>query len=486
MPIFDACPISRYFLKPNGIRLEVCRETFMDTFQVSKNVMKTLQGHLLAGNILVQDQRGLHTNQPKQPQNVINLINQHINSYEKFTCHYSRRQHEEFLSPQLTVAKMFREFCQQNAALPNVMSKRNLYYRLFQESGLVIGTPVSDTCAECEKLEVQIKVATTQQDKSRLESLKDTHLFYADVTYKSLNADLQMSQADPTYIVKCGDLQKVLFTPSLDHANMFYRRKLSTYNFCLYNGGDGSSDMCVWSEVDGGRGSDEIGSCILYCLEQEFQPLPPNQNRTLIYWCDRCAGQGNNFQILTLFKVLIQRRYFTTIHQKFLVTGHSFLPCDRQFALIEKVKKAAKPMIPQDWVNIIREASVQGSFRLRQMNNQDFYRLSMLEDHIPRPRGFHVTQHMWYCMDFGQEHLILARDSHGPGVWTPFTIRQAVSRQRYANRPLWNSAIVANLQIPRKFNQQIPLDRAKFDDIMSMMPFLLPQHQQFYQALPHH
>jgi hypothetical protein len=47
----------------------------------------------------------------------------------------------------------------------------------------------------------------------------------------------------------------------------------------------------------------------------------------------------------------------TQIHHKFLVSGHSFLPCDRDFRVIEKQKKYHPEVyIPNDWITVILKA----------------------------------------------------------------------------------------------------------------------------------
>lgn len=45
------------------------------------------------------------------------------------------------------------------------------------------------------------------------------------------------------------------------------------------------------------------------------------------------------------------------IDHKFLVSGHSFLPCDQDFGLIEKQKKHHQNIfVPNDWHSVIKNA----------------------------------------------------------------------------------------------------------------------------------
>lgn len=45
------------------------------------------------------------------------------------------------------------------------------------------------------------------------------------------------------------------------------------------------------------------------------------------------------------------------IHHKFLVSGHSYLSCDRDFGVIEKEKRYHPEMyVPNDWIKVIENA----------------------------------------------------------------------------------------------------------------------------------
>lgn len=459
----------------------------MDTFRISRSRVQQLQHLLQNGTIVAHDARGKHGNQFKNSANLRQAILNHINGFPKYSCHYSRRNHEEYLSPDLTVIKMFRLFVQQNPNLPGVEKKETLYRQIFKEANIRIGIPKSDTCSSCDRLVMEVRLAA-QGSRIRLdaESQQSLHHAMADAAHLELTDDIRKSRADPSYVVKCGDLEKVLFTPTLLHSEMYYKRQLSTFNFCIYNGGDDSSDMYMWSETVGNRGVDEIGSCILKNIEDNFARLQIGESRVLIFWSDRCRGQVNNFQLLTLFKYLIQRQYFTKIEQKFLHSGHSFMPCDRQFALIEKNKKKTPAMVPNDWMRIVSETKITEPFRVHEITQADIMNIGLLEQVIPRPRDLKVTQNMKYLMKSDEPHLIYARSDHLPGIWLPpFTIHRPYSRQNFQNRPLWRHQDMHNFNLAQKYNRLIPISREKYQDLQTMVPLLPPQYRNFYINLPH-
>ncbi|KAJ4427408.1 hypothetical protein ANN_25030 [Periplaneta americana] len=54
---------------------------------------------------------------------------------------------------------------------------------------------------------------------------------------------------------------------------------------------------------------------------------------------------------------------FEHIEQRFLLSGHSFLQCDSDFALIEKLQKVTKAFIPSDLLKIVQDSKVVKPFQ---------------------------------------------------------------------------------------------------------------------------
>ncbi|KAJ8892874.1 hypothetical protein PR048_005455 [Dryococelus australis] len=53
--------------------------------------------------------------------------------------------------------------------------------------------------------------------------------------------------------------------------------------------------MMFWHKAIGDRGSTEIASCLLRYVEEDYTPLREGEERKLVVWSDRCAGQNNNW-----------------------------------------------------------------------------------------------------------------------------------------------------------------------------------------------
>lgn len=124
---------------------------------------------------------------------------------------------------------------------------------------------------------------------------------------------------------------------------MYYSRQLACFNIGVHVGDTEDAYMCLWNESVSGRGGNEIVSSLLKVLS-----LLPTNKRKLIIWTDNCIGQNKNKMMVTALVNLVAKGTFDEVNHKFLVSGHTFLPCDRDFAMIEKRKRVTKVFVPKD------------------------------------------------------------------------------------------------------------------------------------------
>ena len=64
--------------------------------------------------------------------------------------------------------------------------------------------------------------------------------------------------------------------------------------------------------------------------------------------------------------------YSETIDHKFLTPGHTYLPSDWDFGLIEKKKKESEIYIPAQWFNLFEGKCLQKPFYVSRMKKEDF------------------------------------------------------------------------------------------------------------------
>lgn len=85
-----------------------------------------------------------------------------------------------------------------------------------------------------------LKKCLGQTDRDELAAEYDSHPTEAKRRYNLKSEDTKMSKTNPTNKVLTGDLQKCLPTSLLTNAQSFYKLKLWTLNYTLFDSSDNS------------------------------------------------------------------------------------------------------------------------------------------------------------------------------------------------------------------------------------------------------
>jgi hypothetical protein len=121
------------------------------------------------------------------------------------------------------------------------------------------------------------------------------------------------------------DLQAVLLSPKTNANSMFYKTKLQTHNFTLYNLADHDGYCYTWDETHGDLSSD-VFAWLQYNHFSAYLTDHP-QVKLLIIWSDGCGYQNRNSTVANAYAHLAMMKS-VTITQKYLVSGHSQMECD--------------------------------------------------------------------------------------------------------------------------------------------------------------
>ncbi|XP_050964419.1 uncharacterized protein LOC127164494 [Labeo rohita] len=391
-------------------------------------------------------------------------IREHIQSFPRQPNHYSRMKGDverEYLSPDLNLLRMYRLYKENN---PSSTAKFWLYRDIFKQQNLSFGQPRSDTCAKCDALFSKLTAATTDGERLKIATESELHHRKAEKAYTQLQADTEWAKANKDCHVICIDMQGVVYTPNLTHSNVYYQRQLANYNLCIQEmGTDNPPTMCLWHEGIAHRGSIEVASCLLKWVETSFAPLVHAKERKLIIYSDRCCGQNNNWRVLNLMALLVSRRYFSQIEQKFMVSGHSFLPCDRSFATLEKRRKVSTLYTPSNVAEMIHGARQQHPFKVIEMACADFRQLP--DSTLKRPPGLLITSMMWL--------KVTASLYEGWKTWL-------ITKQRKNQPP---PAPLFSSTYARAYEDPLPVKKEKYHDLMSMLAYMPVEAQAFYETL---
>ena len=142
-----------------------------------------------------------------------------------------------------------------------------VYRRVFcGEFNLSFHIPRKDICAKCRLFE-----DADSSEKEMLREEHEKHLQRKELARKEKAIDKEKAKVahSPWHAVTM-DLQSVLSTPCGNVSSLYYARKLSVYNFTIYDQASEDGYCMVRDETQWHRGSNEIGSLIYRYLNRSI------------------------------------------------------------------------------------------------------------------------------------------------------------------------------------------------------------------------
>ncbi|KAF2906166.1 hypothetical protein ILUMI_00004 [Ignelater luminosus] len=289
-----------------------------------------------SGNIVPkQDMRGKHSNRPnKLAADVVATVREHIESFPPRESYYSRNESQKkYLPAELTYDLLKKK----EQTKPRITY--DFYYRYFVEHfNLSFGFPRTDTCSTCDMINVQIESAPNRKEKQCILQRKELHLRKAQAFYDDLKAKTQLAETDPTVETLCFDYQQNLPVSLLTTGDIFYAQQLWVFNQAFHSCSDKKAEMYMFDETIGKKGCIETVSFLKHYIEKHLR-----KSVTILHiFTDNCGGQNKNAVVLHFFMSLVRNDTLSKIVYYLPEPGHSFLPCDRDFAQIEKKKRRKK------------------------------------------------------------------------------------------------------------------------------------------------
>lgn len=346
---------------------EVCRDMYVNTFQISTKRINTALCKVQKNKL--KDERGQKGKKPKVSNETIQKIIDHINSFPTYVSHYTRNETEaKFVSHDLTENKMFQLYIEaENPKVGFTFFKRVFY----QNFNLRRKPPIKDTCNKCDLFKNQIKNVTNEQTKLAVQASFDEHLKKAADARTQMKNDFSEATTKPHLETVSYDMQKVLGLPKLPTNLVYYKRQLSIFNEGIHCASSNIPYAFIWSEVIAGRGAQEVGSCLKKFIDLHLK----KDTKELVLWSDSCGGQNRNIKlVLLLKKILHDHPTLLKIELKYLESGHSFLINDTDFGLIERaLKQQVRIYTLNDFHSIIEGCKTRNKFVVQQMKCDDFF-----------------------------------------------------------------------------------------------------------------
>lgn len=347
-----------YEIQTRAGKLQVCKKAFINIHGITNERVRRLT-NLLSQGKSPKDKRGKCKSGNANPGTMIDSIREHIASFPTKEGHYVN-QECKYLSERLNVRIMHQMFKEKH---PSLDVKYSFYRKIFLEHfELKFGRPQVDTCCSCEELEMKIKSKFLNDTAKRVYvAEKMVHIRRAKKFYKKLQDISALAKCDDSVGAVCIDFMQNLNLPCIPVQETFYLRQVTVNVFCVHNLMDDSATFFVYHEGMGCKGPNEVASFLMQYLRTNM----PEKVETLHIFSDGCGGQNKNHTVLRVLAALVATGKYMKIEQYFPIRGHSFLPCDRDFAVLKrKLKLCDRVYTLKEYVELIITSSQKNKFQV--------------------------------------------------------------------------------------------------------------------------
>ena len=423
------------------------------------------------------DQRGKHTPHNKTTTENISYIKRHIESFPVVESHYQRKCTKRmFLEQGLSISKMFELY--KAKCLEDHMSpvSEMVYRKIFcTEYNLSFHKPKKDTCSTCNAFEQKKKANTiTQEDEINIEA----HTKRKEESRAEKENDKKVSQSDKSVCAVTFDLEAVLSTPCSNVSQVYYKRKLNSYNLTVYSLANKQGTCYIWDETHGQRGSSEIGTCIITYISS----LPSVVQHVILY-SDCCSGQNRNQYLASgLLHTVVHHPQVHTIEQKFLESGHTQMECDSMHSSIEHAKKRTSIFVPDQWDTVIHMARRNKPYVVIPLRFDNFFDLKMHTKNSYKNFKTDVEGNKvnWLKVKVLKLSKEMPDEIHVKYEFHEKEFRRINVAKSARGRSTQDKAL------PRKYQCKLPISPAKKKDLLDLCDSLvIPEiYHGFYNSLP--
>lgn len=463
-----------YFLPLNDDMIQVCKSSFMNVLDVGPKVIEyTMKRDKIYDT---KDRRG-HHKKIEISKAARDSIRKHIDRFQRVDSHYCRGNTErQYLDKGLSVKKMYRmyvEDCDKNNIIPE---KLWLYNSIFnKEFNLGFHHPKKDLCTFCEVYKSLDDAKKKDREKEFLE-----HQERKERIRHQKQCDIEKALEDNNTRVINFDLQKVLISPKTEIGEVYYSRKLATYNFTVFDIVSKQASCFMWYESVAKRGSNDISSC-MYKYNKSLGAVDH-----IIYYSDSCSGQNRNLPFSCMCLYSVQNMPINTITHTYFERGHSQMEGDSVHATIEKATKKHDMFGPTDWMTAVSNCKVsEPRYKVLEVDTSDIKDFKDLADHTVSNR--HKAPD-GSTLQWTKVHVFEYRKSEPNRIYFKYDVNSSFNFIEIARPNLRRKMkTIEGYELKDAYESKICISKRKYDDLLSLCQRnIIPQrYHSFYSSLPH-
>jgi len=347
-----------YSLTFKDERKIVCLQFILSTLDITKKFLYYTVDNASPAKILSKlDKRGKHVPINKKSEDTLKSIDEFIQKLPAVKSHYCRASsNRKYLPTEIeNVGRLYKidtSYCTSNKL--EIISKTMFRKIFYTKYNIGFHKPKKDKCRFCSKYENIMSARELTEEEQKLKSIHEEE---KTAVKEMFLFDQNLSKANGNFLCASFDLQKVLNTPQGQNMNLYYSRKYSMFNLTVYESGPQNAIAYLWGETNGGRGCNEIVTCIYkYLLGLDEKRL----YKSVALYCDSCCGQNKNrAMIAMLYNTKFE--HIEEVKLTFLLPGHTYMPVDSVHATIERFTRNKTVWSPSQWSTLITNSRINPS-----------------------------------------------------------------------------------------------------------------------------
>ncbi|KAF2366617.1 hypothetical protein FHG87_002624 [Trinorchestia longiramus] len=454
--------VVHYYLKDT----RVCKKTFANTLCVTQSRLDYLITAKAAPcGALIQDMRGRKIPGNKIPDITYTKINEFLSRFPKYKSVHSRDK--VYFHSDLTKKELHQRFCEE---YPEHSISMFIFRQALKRYNIEIYSLDSDSCSKCDRFSSKRKANMSFEERVQLAEESHHHEQKTTEARTALKKCETVVRSDPRHLCFTFSLGKTQSLPHLSIPVAVCKRRMWLFNLGINDRRDNSTYLCMWTEVDGKCGSDEVASCILEYLNRR----PLNSYSAISTFSDSFGGTNWKKTFIALQMYVCGTSAVESWTHTFLESGHSLLPNDADFAKIEKSKKIKENIYDYDhWTLNMMECR----FNILHMKNR-FLKVSQLTNlHAFREIDFYHEPFSWSDVKW----LRVARGNTVVEFKTSL-VPDHPSRWVDLAKALPNERVGT---LEKLHLQPIKISKEKYMDILSLGEYLPAPSYNYYKSTPH-
>lgn len=261
------------------------------------------------------------------------------------------------------------------------------------------------------------------------------------------------------------DAQKNLILPKLDTKNYVFKLKLNLHNNTIMNMETGEVMCYLFSDVDCDLTASTFISTLVDFIRKQNELYP---GIDIDIESDTCAAACRNRYIANALAFLAVELQ-VNITQFFFISGHSFMSVDTVHSLIERRIKSKEITSVEMYIDEIKKARIKQPLQVKMIDHnfvKDYTTPLIVKSIRPGQDLVKDIKAIKYTKTGSMETLTSYIENTWKQIKGPKINNLAEERSLLRDGP-------------------IPLTANKFKDLISMLPVVPEQHQEFYRKLPH-